>query len=475
MRRAVWVGACAFFLLALATALLACYDKTYPAGVIPAGVYIDGYYVGGKTAGEAAAWLNCLEKDLLARTVRVECASRDWLVPLAELGVKLDRSVLEEALAVGHRGWLGQRLWERWHVERKGLHLPLQFSVDRQRLVATLQDLTKELTVPPQNAAFRVLPNDTIVIIPSREGRCADVEAAYPQLSAILNEGREPVIKLPLKPIPPEHTTEDVKNMGLECLLAQFTTKFDPSNANRVYNISIAATAFNGLLVAPGEVVSFNQVVGPRSAKAGYKEAPTIIEDRFVDTVGGGICQVSTTLYNAVLLAGLKVVERYAHSLPVNYVPLGRDATVSYGGFDFKFQNNTDKYLYLRTIVGPDFLTVKIYGNGRFKRQVEIRTWVTEEIPFKVVREEDPDLEKGKEIVKQKGQKGYRVSAERIIWEGGKARREALPSSHYKPVDEIVVVGTKAVPRLVVPERPEGKVSDENPAASAEVPASSQR
>ncbi|ACX52536.1 VanW family protein [Ammonifex degensii KC4] len=474
MRRAVWVGAGIFFLLLLATAQLTYYDKTgCPAGTIPAGVYIDGHYVGGKTAGEVAAWLNRREKDLLARTVKVECASREWRVPLAELGVKLDRSVLEEALAVGHRGWLGQRLWERWRVGREGLHLPLKFSVDRQRLVSTLQDLTRELTVPPQNAAFRVLPDDTITIIPSREGKCADVEVAYPQLLAILNEGREPVIKLPLKPIPPAHTTEDVKNMGLDCLLAQFTTKFDPSNANRVYNISVAATAFNGLLVAPGEVVSFNRVVGPRSTKAGYKEAPTIIEDRFVDTVGGGVCQVSTTLYNAVLLAGLKVVERYAHSLPVGYVPLGRDATVSYGGFDFKFQNNTNKYLYLRTLVGPDFLTVKIYGNHNFKRRVEIRTWVTEEIPFKVVRKEDPDLEKGKEIVKQKGQKGYRVSAERIVWEGGKARREVLPSSYYKPVDEIVVVGTKAVPRLVVPERSEGKVSDENPPASTEVPASS--
>ncbi|MGO0122276.1 VanW family protein [Desulfothermobacter acidiphilus] len=453
--------------LLLAGALVYGEFSSRPTGVVVAGVYLDGHYVGDQTAGELSAWFNQYESSYISRTVEVDCEGQRWRLTLADLGVKLDRSVLQAALEIGNRGWVGRRIWERWQVRRHQLHLPLKFSVDQQKLVATLQEATKELTVPPQNAAFRVMPDDSIVIIPSREGKCADVEAAYPQLLEILERRREMVIHLPMKPIPPKHTTEDVKNMGVDCLLGQFTTKFDPSQSNRVYNVSIAAGAFNGLLVAPGETVSFNQVVGPRSSKAGYKEAPTIIEDRFVDTVGGGVCQVSTTLYNAVLLSGLKIVERTAHSLPVSYVPLGRDATVSYGGFDFRFQNNTAKYLYLKTMVGYDTLTIKIYGNHQFKHRVEVRTWVTEEIPFKVVRQDDPDLERGQEVVKQKGQKGYKVSAERWIWEGNQVRKEPLPSSFYRPVDEIVAVGTKVVPRVVIPDSGEGKMPNENPSANS--------
>lgn len=420
--------------------------------VIVDGVSIGGIPVGGFTTAEAAAKLREYEAQLLSQPVRLECAGQAWPLPLRRAGVCVDTAVLQEASAVGHRGWLIRRCLERRRVSREGIDFPIKVTVDREKLTSLVAELTKELTVLPRNAGFKVLPDDTIVVVPGRDGRYADAAAAHSQLIAILNQGSEPVVRLRLKSVPPEHTTAEILSMGLDCLLGEFTTLFNADKPNRVYNISVAAGALDGLLVRPGETVSFNEIVGPRSTEAGYKTAPIILNNQFVDAVGGGVCQVSTTLYNAVLLTGLEVVERRNHSLPVGYVPAGRDATVVYGGTDFKFRNSTAKYLYIRSSVSRNRLTVKIYGNHDFKRRVEVRSWVTKILEPKVIRYEDPNLEAGKTVVKQKGIRGCRARAERLIWHGDKVVKEELPSSLYHPLDEIVAVGTKVIPAVVSPQ-----------------------
>lgn len=421
--------------------------------VIVPGVTVGGMAFEGLTAAEALARLRDYEARLLLRPVRLECAGRAWALPLARAGVSVEHAkVISEALSVGHRGWLLHRYLERYRVAREGKEIPIRVHVDRQKLTSLIAELTQELTILPQNAGFRVLPDDRIIVIPAREGRCVDAPAAYDQMVAILNDpGREPVIRVALRTLSPEYTTEEVLAMGLNCLLGEYATTFAPEKVNRVYNISVAAGALDGLVVRPGEVVSFNKVVGPRSSEAGYKTAPMIINNEFVDALGGGVCQVSTTLYNAVLRAGLAVVERHNHSLPVGYVPAGLDATVTYGGADFKFRNNTDKYLYLRTAIQGNRLVVKIFGNNRFKRRVEVRSWVTEVIEPKRIEQSDPNLEVGKRVVKQKGIRGCRARAERLIYDGEKVVREELPPSFYHPLDEIVAVGTKAVPTVIAP------------------------
>jgi vancomycin resistance protein YoaR len=414
----------------------------------------------GLTAAEGMARLRDYEKKLLLQPVRLECEGRCWSLPLEKVGAAVDTGVLSEALAVGHRGWLVNRYLERHRVSRDGEVLPIKVHVDQGTLTATIAEITRELTVLPLNAGFKVLPNDTVVIISGREGRYADPEPAYPQLLNILNNGSEPVVRLTLKELPPDHTTEEIIDMGIDARLGEFTTFFDTTKANRVYNISVAAGALNSLLIKPGETVSFNKIVGPRSSEAGYKTAPTIINNEFVDALGGGVCQVSTTLYNAVLLAGLEVVERHSHSLPVTYVPAGRDATVVYEGADFCFKNSTDKYLYLRTLVSGNKLTIKIFGNKDFIRNVKIQSWVIEIFKPKTVRREDPNLEIGKAVVKQQGISGCYARAERWFVTGDKTEKEELAPSFYNPLDEIVAVGTKSVPVIVAPLKTEtGPVS----------------
>lgn len=143
--------------------------------------------------------------------------------------------------------------------------------------------------------------------------------------------------------------------------IAQYTTRFDSTQVNRTENIRLAAKALDGKLLAPGERFSFNKSVGERVAEAGYKEALIIEGNTFTPGLGGGVCQVSSTLYNVVLLAELEINERHRHSLPVNYVPPGRDATVSFPILDFKFTNSTDAYLQIRSFVDGNTLTFQLY------------------------------------------------------------------------------------------------------------------
>ena len=144
--------------------------------------------------------------------------------------------------------------------------------------------------------------------------------------------------------------------------LGHYTTHFGGTGANRGSNIAIAAGRIDGTLLAPNEVFSYNKIVGPRIASAGFKDAPVILKGELVPGIGGGICQVSSTLYNAALLSNLKIVRRSHHAFPVHYLPAGRDATVVDGSIDFQFQNNTDSPIYIRASATRGTLSFRILG-----------------------------------------------------------------------------------------------------------------
>ena len=324
-------------------------------------------------------------------------------------------------------------------------------------------DFTTGLGYPPEDASFRITRDDRVEIVPGRKGLQVDVEEAYQQLLDSLGNGQaKPVIRLSLAQVSPRRTTEAITAMGVKGLLSAYTTYFDPTNVGRTYNIRVAAAALDGLLVPPGQEFSFNDVVGPRSSDAGYKNAKVIINAEFVEGIGGGVCQVSSTLYNAILLSNLEILDRTNHSLPVGYVPLGRDATVVYGAIDLKFRNNTESYIYSRSFVQGGQLTFKIYGNTDYKVPVFIRTRITKEIEPKTIYQKDSSLKKGEQVVKQEGARGYQVETERVIGEKNKEQVETLPPSSYQPINKIIVGGTKEETPVFLPPPPRAK-EEEHP------------
>jgi len=161
--------------------------------------------------------------------------------------------------------------------------------------------------------------------------------------------------------------------------------------------------------------------------------------------LGGGVCQVSSTLYNAVLLANLEVTERDNHSLPVGYVPVGRDATVAFNYLDFRFKNNQDSYVLIKSTADNNSLTFKIYGNTDNKKDVTINSWVVRVLEPEVIYEKDPNLAKGEQIIKQEGIRGYKAAGELIITQNGEQTHKPLPKSLYRAQNEIIAVGTKEI------------------------------
>ncbi|MFC7440735.1 VanW family protein [Laceyella putida] len=231
-----------------------------------------------------------------------------------------------------------------------------QNTIDQGKLRAWLDTVQKQVNVEPKNAETTRLGAQ---ITPEEPGRKVDVKKVETWLKNIKPLINKPQ-RIPTITLKPLVTTEDIKNVDKK-LIGKYGTKFDPGNVNRTTNMKLASKAISGLILMPGEKFSFNAVVGPRTAKRGYKTAGVIVKGEFTEGIGGGICQVSSTLFNSVDEAGLKMVQVNHHSAEVTYVPKGRDATVSWGGPDFKFRNNLNKPVLIKIKMAGPYLTVYTY------------------------------------------------------------------------------------------------------------------
>ena len=251
------------------------------------------------------------------------------------------------------------------------------------------------------------------------------------------------IIDIPVIIVEPEVKYNDIND--IDSILAIYTTQFNPYNENRTQNIKLASDSINGTLLKSGEVLSFNDLVGLRIAEAGYKEAPVFVEGKIVPDLGGGVCQVSSTLYNAALLADMNIIERTPHFRPPGYVPLGQDATVADKLLDFKFKNNSPHNVYIISQVGGGNITITILGKDNAERpEITIEAMDKKVIEPNTIVKQDPSLEYGRQVIESQGQKGFMISTYRVKRVNGKEiARENLSTDEFKPEDRIVRVGTR--------------------------------
>ncbi|MDP2858766.1 MAG: VanW family protein [Bacillota bacterium] len=294
--------------------------------------------------------------------------------------------------------------------------------------------------LPKPKDANLVIEGDIPRIVPSTDGLAFDSSQWKQALAACFNAGGTS-LKAPLMTQRPQTTTESIAAMTIQRLLSSYTTKY-AEDGSRSNNIKVAASKMSGVMLAPGEKLSFNDRVGPRSEELGYKEAHVFIGDRIEDDFGGGVCQVSTTLYNSLFMAGLEVLERSSHSMTVDYVPLGRDAAVAYGIVDLAFRNTTAGHVLIVAETKPGFITFKVFGDGPDHR-VTVESKILSKTDFKIEVVPDPTLPLGQKEVTP-GKVGYRVVAYKIVWDGQKEiSRAVLNYSNYKPMKQVVKEGTK--------------------------------
>jgi vancomycin resistance protein YoaR len=241
----------------------------------------------------------------------------------------------------------------------------------------------------------------------------------------------------------PSRTTAQAQAMGITGIVGSYET-FYGGEPNRIHNVQLVAHLVDGKLIAPGATFSFNGATGERSAAKGFLQAPVIINGELQTGLGGGVCQVSTTVFNAAYEAGLPITARTNHALYISHYPLGRDATVDYPDIDLKFVNDTPHWLLLRTFVGPDSLVVNLYGAPQHRR-VETETAPLRVVaPAPVKRVPDPTLAKGETVVVDDGQPATATSVHRRVYApDGKLLSDSTWVSSYVSSPRIVHVGTK--------------------------------
>ena len=299
-------------------------------------------------------------------------------------------------------------------------------------------DIDKIYSEVHKEAKNAYYTKDPFQVYPHVDGVDFDLEAAR----EMLKEDKEEYV-IDLKITTPEITTNKIGSEAFPDLLSTFSTKYDASNAPRTTNLKLAMNKLNGVVVSPGETFSYNKTLGKRTAEAGYREAGGFAGGRVVQTLAGGICQISSTLYDAVVYANLEIVERHNHMFLAGYVGAGKDATVVYGAYDFKFKNTRKYPIMLKTSIGSGVARIDVFGiKEDVEYEVEISSKILSYTPFKVVRENDSSLAPGKERVAQNGMNGCKSITYKILKLNGKeVSRTVLSSDTYDPMNKIIKVG----------------------------------
>ena len=371
-------------------------------------------------------------------------------------------------LAYGPGGW---RL-KRWRLAQM-LELPQDGSAAIRiagpaatKFFAAIQ---KTVDQPAKDATFAILRGNRVRVVPSRPGSVLD---GAPTARAILAASLRPanrVAGVSVRTEAPEVTTTEAKGMGITGLVGAYETIYG-GEPNRLHNVRLVARLIDGKLIAPGSTFSFNDTTGERSEDKGFLEAPVIINGELQTGLGGGVCQVSTTVFNAAYEAGLPIASRTNHALYISHYPLARDATVNYPDTDLKFKNDTAHWLLVKTFVGSSSLTVALYGapqNRRVESDVSPLV-VTGPVPVKEIT--DPSIYVGSRVTMESGSPARSTSVRRKVYNsGGELLYNDSWSSWYRGEAQVVHVGTKPRPAPPTP-KPEVKKPKPPPPPPAEPP-----
>ncbi|MBE7040576.1 MAG: hypothetical protein E7400_01260 [Ruminococcaceae bacterium] len=343
------------------------------------------------------------------------------------------------------------------------------YSLDGKPLVLAVNEINPaapnakaihdKISGQPVDASYKI-ENQRLIIIDDKPGVSFDIDAAQ----AVIDQSTGDTITIPITLTRAAVTRESLQTQLFPDKLGTYTTRYNARDVSRSYNVSLASQKINEVVLAPGDVFSYNDTVGPRTVDRGFKIANVYVGNQVEPGVGGGICQVSTTLFNTVVLSDLEIVFRTNHSLPVTYAPLGRDATVAYGSIDFKFKNNTDNPIRIVASATGGANTVTIYGVKENKNKtIEITTECTGTYPSRVVQKEDPTLPAETVKVEQHGSAGSSHNTYKITKENGVViKTELLTKSTYVATDHIELIGTMPPEEADLPEA-EGT---ENPSVS---------
>ena len=336
--------------------------------------FVNGVDISGLTKTEAE---NRLENDLFQNkekiSITLKANEKEWTLNKNDFEIKGNyNKTLDDTLIYQRKGNIFQKQIIKNKIQKNGLNISVPYEDLISCNSSSIDNIISNIEIAPIKAQLVFNPNDEISFSTSatQVGYKVDRDLLNQNLFAAINNNND-IIEIPLKEIIPETEKEDyVKNIILR---SKFSTNYQKSSSDRKSNIKKALGNFNGMIVEPGQEISFNKTTGPRNSENGYKNAKIILNGNYTPGVGGGVCQASTTLYNALLLAGIDIKEVNHHSLPASYVPLSFDAMVSEDLADLVFVNNLDTPIYIKAYGTDNEAVVEIFGQP-FDEGVSIKT-----------------------------------------------------------------------------------------------------
>ena len=359
-----------------------------------------------------------------------------------DMGFPRDGTALwEEAKKWGREGNFFQRLGFRFRSLFKENRLEDAIVIRDDILETVVFSVRDQLHTTAQNAYFTIEDDGSVSIVPSRKGTFLDAAQTECRIrGAMCNPKCHTVALIVAENADPAQTTEDLEQMHIDGMLSSFTTYYSEGAENRAHNIALAVSRLDMALILPGEEFSFNGRVGQRSYEQGFRDAVIIENGEYTDGLGGGVCQVSTTVYGAVLRTEMEVTARRPHSLVSAYVDPGQDAMVSWGTSDLAFRNTYDSPVLLHAYCGGGALTVSIYGDTRDKKEVSVTSEILCYIPYETEIVIDPELPSGSQYVRSSGKRGLECSVCRTVsLNGTTLKTEVVSHDIYMAQKRIIV------------------------------------
>lgn len=487
------------------------------------GVYINDIDMSGMSQSEAKDKLEALVNEKLAKEISISYEDYNSTINASILEINYDiNSAVEEAYSVGRNGNLFSNNFQILSAMLFNNKVNINISLNDETTNTTINDMSAKLPNALVQSSYYI-EDENLIITKGKKGNVIDEEKfknnikdlyydltstktdieipvkekdpdaididkiheeiykqekdayynkepfeIYPEVYGVdfdieeakkilETDNEEYTIKLIITK--PKVTINDLSEIAFKDVLGTFSTKFDVSNVDRTTNLKLAAKKINGTIIAAGEEFSYNKVVGERTISAGYKEAKVYSNGEVVDGLGGGICQISSTLYNAAVLANLDITQRRNHQFVTSYVPAGRDATVVYGSQDFKFKNSRKYPVKIELTINNGIAKATIYGikeNPEYEISIQTKTIST--IPFSITYKEDNSLAAGAEKVERNGANGLVTETYKIVTNNGSVvSRTLLSKDVYNAMQKIIVRGPAdgEVPTTpVVPDTP---------------------
>lgn len=409
--------------------------------VLPASPYVEGLYVGSQkapAAGEVGGWLDARREEVRGRTIILRASDRTYESTYGELGIDIDiGATLEAAARVGHVGSLKDQIEIAEKARRGEIDVPLVYRFDENAAMPYLEKVAADVAIEPIDARLDIREKRKIPDVPGRE---LLMDLSLEAIREVDKDGvNGAVVDLSVSPRRAKVTVNDLVDVDVSKVLSMRETTYATFGAGvgRTVNIKRAAELIDGAIIPPGQAISFNELVGRRSLERGFTWAPEIQGDELTTGIGGGTCQVSSTLFMAALFGAMEIVERRSHSRPSAYAKLGLDATVSYGMIDLKIKNPftfpvmihayhpKDGTLRVEILGGDPAADVTyslgIGGSEDFVRRITVKS----------------HLKPGTRVRRQKGSPGYDVtSVVTIKWKNGTVD-ERRYFSGYRPAPEV--------------------------------------